>query len=274
MAEVVRAWDASTVMVLRETHGLEVLCVRRSPRLRTWGGAVAFPGGQVEESDWDQAFERCSTALHPRTREVGPGEASGRAMAVAAVRELMEEVSILPVVGGMDESGVKLLRGRCTAGEAFVGVVEGMDVVLDLGALIPVARWATPRWQDRRFDARFFVMKVPEGQFGFGDGEETMDCFWMAPRKIMDMFERGALMLVPPTQWMLNMLSNYEYFSDVARFAESQSLRRICPELVSRGSVKRLVLPGDPDHVEQCKYLEGPTSFDLIDGRFVLNWKT
>ena len=166
------------------------------------------------------------------------------------------------------------MRERWRGGEELGAILEDEGFRLDLQSIAPVARWATPKVQPIRFDARFFVMGLPAGQVGSHDEIENLEGFWSRPAKILERFEHAEIDLVPPTQWMLNMLSDYKYIDDVLVFAQRQRLRMVCPEYSYQGPTVRLVLPGHPDHSEPVRCLEGPTSFDLQGGRFALNTKS
>lgn len=274
MSAEVKAENASTVMVVRQgEEGPEVYCVRRHPKLRAWGGAVAFPGGKIDESDFDPMFEDWATAPHPRTAAFGESPSMTRACVVAAVRECFEEVRLLPVVGGCEHQRVERMWERWRGGEALGALLKSEGLVLQLGGLVPVARWVTPRPQPIRFDARFYVMALPVGQVGSNNLAESLEGCWSRPAKILERFERSEVEVLPPTQWMLNMLSKYEMIDDIFAFAERQTLKTIYPEFSSRGSKVCLVLPGDPEHSDAVRCLEGPTSYDFTAGRFVLNLK-
>lgn len=248
--------------------------MHRHPNLRVWGGAVAFPGGKVEDCDFDPRFDQLTTPVDARVFRLGESAATERAAVIGAVRECFEEACLLPVVGEFDQQAVESLHRGYRRETEFVQRIEEAGLTLDLGRLWPVARWMTPLHQSVRFDARFFVMALPPGQVGSRIGEESLECFWSRPAKILERFERRELELVPPTQWMLHMLNNFKELSAVRAFVERQTLRLICPELSSKLGETRLVLPGHADHTIPLPSLEGPTSYDLRDGRFVLNLKS
>ncbi|RYE89987.1 MAG: hypothetical protein EOO75_10885, partial [Myxococcales bacterium] len=113
---------AATVMVLRPgPDGAEVLCILRHPRSTFLGGMLAFPGGRVDAEDGQVVADE---PLAARAGELA-GAASARELAVAACRELLEEVSIVPVAG-VDHAGAVALGERLKAGETFGAVVAGL----------------------------------------------------------------------------------------------------------------------------------------------------
>jgi 8-oxo-dGTP pyrophosphatase MutT (NUDIX family) len=75
---------SATVVLLRDCgQGIEVLLVRRNPRLEFHGGAWAFPGGRIEPED------------------IGPDGDLVRAARSAAAREAREEVGLEPQPNGL-----------------------------------------------------------------------------------------------------------------------------------------------------------------------------
>jgi 8-oxo-dGTP pyrophosphatase MutT (NUDIX family) len=273
MREVVPE-TAATVLVLRERpSAIEVLCVRRHPDLRAWGGAVAFPGGKVDPCDADPGLSAEASPPHPRVFAFSDDRPLELACVVAAGRELFEEAGLLVARGPCDAEQLRALRLRYEDGQ-FRSLLQRAGIVLDLAQLQPVARWVTPPSQAVRFDARFYFMALPVGQEVFRIGQENTECFWSEPKEILERFERRELDLVPPTQWMLYSLSKFNRIDDFSRFASRQPLRQVCPECSRLGGGFRLVLPGHPEHSQPEWSMEGPTSYDLRDGRFVLNWKS
>ena len=77
---------ASSVLLSRGAGAAEVFLVRRSPRLRFFGGFWAFPGGKVGEDD-----------LAAARREIGeePSALNFATRRIAASRELFEETGVL-----------------------------------------------------------------------------------------------------------------------------------------------------------------------------------
>ena len=54
---------------------------------------------------------------------------------------------------------------------------------LDAKALVPWVRWVTPEISPKRFDARFFLARAPEGQEPRVDGCEATEGLWITPRE-------------------------------------------------------------------------------------------
>ena len=107
-----------------------------------------------------------------------------RAFGVAACRETLEEAALLLTDARLADDDVLALRARLGSDSGALRAFLGeRGVKLDLRGLVLLSRWITPRVESRRFDARFFVARAPEGQRGAHDMTETMASFWGAPRQ-------------------------------------------------------------------------------------------
>ena len=268
---------ASTVVVIRDAApGLEVFCVLRHARSSFLGGAVVFPGGKVDPADDADAWEAQATAAHPRVAAMieslvaGEAPISARALAVAACRETLEEARIIPVEGPLDEPAIEALHAAVTADPtSLAGALASAGRRLALDALVPWARWVTPEAEQRRFDARFFLLALPPGQSGRHDDHETTMSFWGRPAAVLDRFARGEIFLAPPTTRTLEQLAAVDDVRAAFALAERQSLAPVCPSFVPHEEAPFLALPGDPAHSITERRVAGPTRFVLRDGRFV-----
>lgn len=268
--------DAATVVVVRERSGrLELFCVERHAASGFLGGAVVFPGGKLDAADSSPRWRRRTTGLGDRAAALAePERALG--FAVAALRESLEEAAILPVSGtALDAAGAEQLRRELEATDscdAFFDLVERHDLRLDTRGLEPIARWITPVAERRRYDTRFYLLVLPEGQKGAHDRRETTESFWASPREVLARWERGEIFLAPPTSRTVELFSNAATVDDARAIAEAQSLAPICPVFGRDGDHTILTLPGDPLHPEPGELPadpSAPTRFVLIDGRFV-----
>ncbi|WP_050432747.1 NUDIX hydrolase [Chondromyces crocatus] len=262
--------DAATVIALREGgDGLEVFCVLRHARSAFLGGAVVFPGGKVDPEDGTEAWATRATATSTRAQVFASASAPARALSVAACREALEEGAILPVVGGtLPDSEVSSILRQIAGGAKLEEELARRELRLDLGQLTPWARWITPEAEARRFDARFFLLPLPEGQVGRHDDHETTMSFWATPVEVLDRATRGTIFLAPPTSHTLELLATVSRMSEAVALAGQQSLSPICPRFVA-GDPPYLALPGDPSHEIRERYAAGPIRYVLREGRFV-----
>jgi 8-oxo-dGTP pyrophosphatase MutT (NUDIX family) len=264
--------DASTVIVLRDgDQGVEVFCVLRHARSGFLGGAVVFPGGKVDPVDAADEWATLASDPHPRASSFASEGLSARTLAVAACRETLEEGSILPVhEGALSDEEVGQLGKALRAGEVSLAAAlakRGLKLAID--ELVPWARWITPEAESRRFDARFYLLALPEGQSGRHDEHETTMSFWATPQEVLDRFGRGLIFLAPPTTRSLELLLKAGDVKGAMDIAGRQSLGPICPRFVPGEDGGYLALPGDPAHEVREKRVEGTTRFVLREGIFV-----
>lgn len=211
-ADALGARQAATVVLLRDgAAGLEVLLLRRAERdgdLRS--GVWVFPGGVLDPVD-GQLAARCNGPDDAAwSRRMGLPQGAQR-YAVAALRECFEEVGLLLAAGG-DVAGALAQRHGCVSGADFAALCVRHDLVLDTAALVAHSHWLTPPGIAKRFDTRFFVARVPEGQEAQADEGEALELAWMTPAAALD--PEARLKLLPVTRRTLQ---------DLGRFARVQA---------------------------------------------------
>jgi 8-oxo-dGTP pyrophosphatase MutT (NUDIX family) len=245
--------DAATLVLLRDAaSSIEVFCVERNKKSRFLGGAIVFPGGRVEDADRDDAW----SALVK--------DAGERAFGVAACRETLEEAALLLVDAIVSDDDVLALRTRQNGDPgALRAFLTERALKLDLAALVPLSRWITPKVESRRFDARFFVARAPEGQQGAHDMTETMASFWDSPHNILARFDHAEIQLAPPTHRTLQILAECTDVDAALTRACASRLDPICPELVPQEGTMALVLPGDREHSVREPRVPGPSRYVL-----------
>jgi 8-oxo-dGTP pyrophosphatase MutT (NUDIX family) len=258
--------DAATAIIVRDAEsGLQVFCVERSKKSRWLGGVIVFPGGKVDPADHDPAFAEGQAGA--------PGDlpAGEMALAVAAARESLEEAAIFP--GSVSHAEALALRQELAAGAPLLDLLRKRGVTLDARSLLPFARWVTPTAEKRRFDARFFLLPLPEGQEGLHDDTETVSSFWASPKEVLARFENGHVQLVPPTHRSLEILAAASTVAEAIAIAAGANKAPVCPRLVrhtdARGETLALALPGDPDHPVQEVRVPGLSRYVLRDERWL-----
>lgn len=272
--------DAATVVVARDAGGaIEVFCVERHMRSGFMGGAVVFPGGKVDASDKLAGWAERATELGPRARAFASDESDARAFAVAALRELLEEAAMLPVVGELTGERLEPLRRELAErsaagapGSALLELLRARDLMLDTSGLEAISRWVTPAAETRRYDTRFYLLRAPAGQLGRHDEHETTKSFWMQPSEILSLWAKGSIFLAPPTSHTLALLENAASVDAALAIVRRHPLEPVCPFFAQDGDQVVLALPGDPlypDASPGSADPDGPTRFVLEDGRFV-----
>jgi 8-oxo-dGTP pyrophosphatase MutT (NUDIX family) len=150
----IRPFDSATLIVIDRTGRTpKLLMGKRHAGLKFMPGKFVFPGGRIEPGD---AAMPVVGALHPRAEQAlmahvaRPSPQRGRALALAAIREMYEETGIL--FGSRAYGGPE--RVPNAGWEAF----RQHGVLPDLEALQVIARAITPSKRTRRFDTRFFAI--------------------------------------------------------------------------------------------------------------------
>jgi len=181
--------------------------VRRNDTVAFMAGSYVFPGGRVDAGDRPTA----GATLPPATfRDLS--DADEAAYRAAAVRELQEEANV-----------------RITTDD-----------------LQPFAHWVTPEIETRRYDTRFFLARMPEGQIARHDEGETTALEWLSPDAAIERFNRRTLLLPPPTYTSIRQLAPRASVDEVFAWAKSRPIARIMPGFFKDGDLATLTLPGDP----------------------------
>jgi 8-oxo-dGTP pyrophosphatase MutT (NUDIX family) len=242
--------DAATVILLRDgPTGLEIFFVKRRADVRFMGGAYVFPGGKLDEADADPDVPCDLDASAASARLGEPDGARARGLHVAAARECLEEAGVLLVREPVDAATVAALRRACDQDKQPLGpLLRARGLTLALGALVPLARWITPRGETRRFDARFFLAAAPPEAEAVHDAGETVASAWLSPREALARAHRQEIVLVPPTYRTVQLLTQQR---DVATaLAMAPPVVPTLEPVVQPGAqgAVLIALPGDPAH--------------------------
>jgi 8-oxo-dGTP pyrophosphatase MutT (NUDIX family) len=223
MTELVVPGKASTVILARPGAGgsFEVLMTRRSPHLKVLAGFLVFPGGAVEEDDWSEKMLARCRGLSPIEAQqiLAATMTAEQAMGhwVAAIRELFEETGIhfFGKQGESLEPTSDVLRERLAQSRealsqrrlALADLLESEQLVCDVGRLTYLFHRITPNHHPVRFDTRFYVGSLPEGQTPLEFSEEVAESVWLTPQEALKLSESGGLPMMPPTLIALRSLA-------------------------------------------------------------------
>jgi 8-oxo-dGTP pyrophosphatase MutT (NUDIX family) len=257
--------DSATVVLLREPipERLEVLLVARHSQSRAFAGAHVFPGGLVEGADQHPDVLQAmppTMSLAMASAVLDEDRPPGAALAfwVATIRELFEEAGILLA----DVDGTPLgfadptTRDRFAAHRrslldgtlAFHELVRRERLVLRAADLRYFSRWITPIHAPRRYDARFFVARVPPDQPPLHDDRETTSAEWLTPAEALAGAAAGSLVLTPPTARTLEELIDLGSLARVLESTRSRRITPILPKVVQIGNHMGVLYPGDVDY--------------------------
>jgi 8-oxo-dGTP pyrophosphatase MutT (NUDIX family) len=244
--------DASTVILLRDSaEGLLVYLLRRVSSMKFAPGAYVFPGGSVDRRDGDLAVAWTGPSAAEWGRAFGATETLARELVCAAVRETFEESGVLlagpaedaivPDASGDDwEADRQELLDRS---QSLAELLARRGLVLRGDLLRPWAHWITPEIEERRYDTRFFVAALPDGQRTRDVSTESDRVTWVRPADAVDAARRGDMLMLPPTLVTLTELAAYD--SVKAVLAAVRSVRPRLPEARVTGDGVFLILPED-----------------------------
>jgi 8-oxo-dGTP pyrophosphatase MutT (NUDIX family) len=166
--------------------------------------------------------------------------------------------------GRFDEADASLTA--CAVRETF----EEAGLLLDAAALVPWVRWITPEISPRRFDARFFLTRAPEGQEPKVDGREATEGLWITPAAALHSWEEGGMQLAPATAKSVEMLTTYPTVAAALEAAASRTPPVTMPLVWNDEESGRayISLPGDPRHPQPDALGGAIRRFELTEGRY------
>ncbi|MDG4773240.1 NUDIX hydrolase [Solwaraspora sp. WMMD792] len=191
--------------------GFEVYLIRRVAAV-AFGGVYAFPGGGVDPSDAAGELDWAGPDPEHWAARLGCPPDQARAVVCAAAREVFEESGVL--LAGPDETTVvdavdgpewevdrQALLARTLS---FAELLRRRRLTLRSDLLAAWSRWITPDFEPRRFDAHFFVARLPIGQATRDVSGEADQTVWIRPGLALDRAETGDWQLLPPTRVTLD----------------------------------------------------------------------
>ncbi len=244
--------DAATVALLRDgAAGPEVYLLRRVRGMAFAGGMHVFPGGSVDPADAHASIAWSGPPPSAFAEAFRCDEPLARALVCAAVRETFEESGVLLVGPSPDElladvstDDWEAERVALEAREQSLSeLLARRGLVLRADLLRPLAHWITPEVESKRFDTRFFVARVPQGQVCRVAGSEADQRLWVRPGEAL----ASGLGMLPPTAVVLGDLAEHD---DVdAALTAPREIRTVLPKLVvGDDDAVSFLLPGDPGY--------------------------
>ncbi len=174
---------SAAVLVTREVAGqLEILLVRRNPKLRFFGGFYAFPGGVIDSTDgaddvnFAEVAERC------------------------ARRELFEETGIW--IGDSPPQDRDEYRRQLIDS-------EGTDLsylTREPPSLAPLFEITTPEFAPRRYQTVYFHAECPRQESLEVWPGELVGGEFIAPEFAVERWRRGEWLIAPPVLFAIEQL--------------------------------------------------------------------
>jgi hypothetical protein len=136
----------------------------------------------------------------------------------------------------------------------FRNKVLNENWTLSFSRLFPWSHWITPVAMSKRFDTRFFIALMPEGQVCVPDDRETVHGLWVSPLKGLQENIRGEIPLSPPTLITLHELLPYNKLADLTNALRPDAWAE--PQLpvlfkLEKGAV--IVEPWDPQYGKEIE---------------------
>lgn len=180
---------ASVLLLGGPPEDPEILLVKRGEDRSFFPGYRAFVGGGLDPEDGDPTTEA--------------------AFRHAALRETFEEAGVLvtrdplPKPARVAEARAKLLANERSLAE----VASDLGVEPDPSLLAPAGRLLTPAFVPIRYDTRFYVTWLPEGQEAEIRVGELERGDWLRPRDFLAAWDRLEMHISPPTLLYLRALA-------------------------------------------------------------------
>ena len=233
ITENVPVRPASTIMLIDDRPDLQVFMMERHANTAFAGGMWVFPGGAVDNQDDANYFSSSSTTRKDKKISTIMGiNTGGLTYCLAAIRETFEEAGVLLSLNRKDQSPLDITaesverfqryRDQLNADEIDLKTIfENESLVPDVEKIHYIARWITPLGSPRRFDARFFVAKMPSLQIPMHDKKELVNSRWMSPGELIDKAANKEMVLMSPTLRMIKSLAEFDSTDQVIESAAS-----------------------------------------------------
>ncbi|MEU6573402.1 NUDIX hydrolase [Streptomyces sp. NPDC046805] len=263
----VTARRAATVMLLKDTGtGPAVHMLRRRASMAFAGGAYAYPGGGVDPRDDDRQIRWAGPTRAWWAERLGVDESGAQAIVCAAVRETYEEAGVLlagpapdSVVGDTTGEDWEADRAALVARDlSFAEFLDRRGLVLRSDLLGAWTRWITPEFEARRYDTWFFVAALPEGQRTRNASTEADRTVWIRPEEAAASYDKGELLMMPPTIATLRQLSEYTTAAETLAAAPTRDMTPVLARarLVDGDIV--LSWPGHDEFTKRVRTSGGP----------------
>ena len=225
---------ASTVVLLQsDGTAVSTYLMRRAPSMAFAAGMFVFPGGRIDDADIEARIPFVGEPILPERFTADADLARG--IVVGAVREVFEETGVLIAV---DEAGHTPViddawdadRDAVNASSSeFPDVLARRGLAIDPDLLPLWSHWITPEVEERRYDVRFFVAAVPEGQPVRDVSGEADHCVWVNPAQALADYGEGRMAMLPPTVATLTDLTDLPDLSDLAARARARTVLPLMP---------------------------------------------
>jgi len=245
------AIPAATIVVFRNSPGggaPEILMTVRSRDMVFAGGMAVFPGGRVDDADFELARDH--------SHGLPEDEAAHQ---IAAVRETLEETGLaLGLNGEIDAVRAEEARALLAEKGALASVLKAFNWSLDLDKIVPFARWYPKNERiPRVYDTRFYLVDLGTGDVDVStDNSENTRLFWTTAQGALEMAETGEIKLIFPTRRNLERLAQFNSFDEARAHAEAIPVKTIIPQVDLDGEKPMLRIMEDAGYPITAELLE------------------
>ncbi len=268
--------DSASVVLLRDhAEGMQVLLLRRHQASNVLGGAHVFPGGKLDAADHSPLMlarlSQDAATLQQRLAEPELPAERAAALFVAAIREAFEECRVLLGQSDSETPDLQALQNALAEGQSWSEAFQHLSLQLRTDALMPWTRWITPRQAfvtNKRFDTRFFITRVPDGQTAAHDNHETTETLWITPRQALIRYWDRQIELAPPQIMSLVQLARHPHTDSALAEARSRRPPVIEPEPFDQDGIRAICYQGDRRHSVAQSALPGHSRLMFKNKRF------
>lgn len=238
----VPARPSATVVLVRPAPSAgrwETYLLRRSAQSPVLADLWVFPGGTVRADDMAPESQELFAESSPEAAHRALAREPGRPAAtpveslgffVAAARELFEESGVLlgngPNRGG-DASAD--LRATVERGRPFCEAARELGARFSLDDFVYYAHWITPEAIPQRFDTRFFLARMPDGQEATPSRFEMAEGIWVDVATALERARAKDLSLHFATLNHLRRLAPFEGIDELFAFARGKPVVPVMP---------------------------------------------
>lgn len=230
------ASPAATVVIFREQPDGQpphILMVQRSSKMAFAAGAAVFPGGRVDDADFEYA------------RDLGHDDVDEYGARIAAIREAIEETGIaVGIEGAVTEEQLKEARHALNEeGKPLSELCEKFGWSLELDSLIPFARWRPPFNEKRIFDTRFYIVADDDDSIeAIVDETENYHLFWDSAQGVLDKHDAEEVTVIFPTKRNLEKLVQLGDLDEARKHVEQYPADLIVPFMEERDGQPHLCI--------------------------------
>jgi 8-oxo-dGTP pyrophosphatase MutT (NUDIX family) len=247
--------DAATVILLRQSEkGPAVYYLRRQVSMEFAGGMCVYPGGGVDQRDFDRDVAWAGPSQEEWADRLGVDVEKATALVCAAVRETFEESGVL--LAGTSADGPGSIVADTTGEDweadrealvsrelAMTDFLERRGLVLRTDLLGVWGAWLTPIFEPKRYATWFFVALLPEGQRTRDVSSESSEVTWLPAIDAVTQAEAGDMLMLPPTYLTSLEVSQYAGPAEVVEAAHGRTAQMHCPSVVPLGEGWTLSIP-------------------------------